>query len=210
MAKAGSTGEIYRVAGPVVTATGLRPRMYDVMFAGDEELMGEVIGLAGDKTIIQVYEETSGLRPGEKVLDSGQPLVVELGPGLLGSIFDGIQRPLPTLVDRMGDYILRGVRANALDRTKEWAFAPRVRQGDEVTGGQVIGTIPEAEHVEHRVLAPPNVHGTVKDAREGTVNVEDVVVSLDDGTDLRPMQAWPVRRGRPVKERLTPSIPLVT
>ncbi len=210
MAKAGSTGEIFRVAGPVVTATGVRPRMYDVMFAGEEELMGEVIGLTGDKTIIQVYEETSGLRPGEKVVDSGQPLLVELGPGLLGSIYDGIQRPLPALADRMGDYILRGVRANALDRTKEWTFEPSVKKGDEVHGGQVIGTIPEAEHVEHRVLAPPNVEGTVKEVREGTVNVEDVVVSLDDGVDLRPMQTWPVRRGRPVKDRLSPSIPLVT
>ncbi|MEE9174005.1 MAG: V-type ATP synthase subunit A, partial [Thermoplasmata archaeon] len=210
MAKAGSQGEIFRVAGPVVTATGLRPRMYDVVFAGEEELMGEVIRLTGDRTIIQVYEETSGLRPGEKVVDSGQPLLVELGPGLLGSIYDGIQRPLPTLADQMGDYILRGVRANALDRTKEWTFEPSVVKGDEVHGGQVIGTIPEAEHVEHRVLAPPNVEGTVKEVREGTVNVEDVVVSLDDGVDLRPMQTWPVRRGRPVEKRLSPSIPLVT
>ncbi|MFQ5908376.1 MAG: V-type ATP synthase subunit A [Thermoplasmata archaeon] len=210
MAKAERTGEIYRVAGPVVTATGLRPRMYDVMFAGEEELMGEVIGLTGDRTIIQVYEETSGLRPGEKVIDSGQPLLVELGPGLLGSIYDGVQRPLPTLADRMGDYILRGVRANALDRAKEWSFEPAVKKGDEIQGGQVIGTIPEAEHVEHRVLAPPDAAGTVKDVREGTVNVEDVVVSLDDGVDLLPMQMWPVRRARPVQKRLTPSIPLIT
>ncbi len=210
MAKAGRTGEIFRVAGPVVTATGLQARMYDVMFTGEEELMGEVIGLAGDKTIIQVYEETSGLRPGEKVVDSGQPLVVELGPGLLGSIYDGVQRPLPTLADRMGDYILRGVRANALDRAKAWEFEPKVKKGDEVTGGQVIGTVPEAEHVEHRVLAPPDVQGTVKEVREGTVNVEDVVVSLKDGVDLRPMQTWPVRKARPVRERLTPSIPLIT
>ncbi|MFQ5918891.1 MAG: V-type ATP synthase subunit A [Thermoplasmata archaeon] len=210
MAEAGSAGEIFRVAGPVVTATGLRPRMYDVMFAGEEELMGEVIGLSGDRTIIQVYEETSGLRPGEKVVDSGQPLLVELGPGLLGSIYDGVQRPLPTLADRMGDYILRGVRANALDRTKEWQFQPSVKKGDEVVGGQVIGTVPEAEHVEHRVLAPPDAAGTVKEVREGTVNVEDVVVSLDGGADLLTMQTRPVRRARPVKERLTPSIPLVT
>ncbi|MCJ2520156.1 MAG: hypothetical protein LN412_04315, partial [Candidatus Thermoplasmatota archaeon] len=111
-----STGEIYRVAGPVITATGIRPRMYDVIFVGEEQLMGEVIGVNREKTIIQVYEDTSGIRPGEKVSDTRQPLLVELGPGLLGSIYDGIQRPLPALRDRMGDYILRGVRANALDR----------------------------------------------------------------------------------------------
>ncbi len=204
------TGEIYRVAGPVITATGLRPRMYDVMLAGEEQLMGEVIGLAGEKTIIQVYEDTGGVRPGEKVFDTRQPLLVELGPGLLGSIFDGVQRPLPVLKDRMGDYILRGVRANALDRSVEWDFKARVKPGDELTGGQVIGQVQEAKHVEHRVLAPSDTKGTVKEVNEGKVNVESPVLTLDSGRELTVMQTWPVRRPRPVKERLMPTVPLIT
>ncbi|MFQ5837417.1 MAG: V-type ATP synthase subunit A [Thermoplasmata archaeon] len=203
-------GEIYRVSGPVITATGLRPRMYDVMLAGEEQLMGEVIGIVGEKTIIQVYEDTSGIRPGEKVHDTGQPLLVELGPGLLGSIFDGVQRPLPILKDRMGDYILRGVRANALDRSAEWEFEAQVKPGADVNGGDIIGLVQEAKHVQHRVLAPPDAHGTVKDAQDGKVKVDDVVVTLDNGRELTVMQAWPVRRPRPVKERLMPTVPLIT
>ncbi len=128
-------GEILRVAGPVVTATGLRPRMYDVMFVGAEKLMGEVIQLRGDKTVIQVYEETAGVRPGEPVLDSGRPLTVELGPGLLGNIYDGVQRPLPVLQKVMGDFVLRGVRAPGLSREKLWDFRPVVKEGDAVRGG---------------------------------------------------------------------------
>jgi V/A-type H+-transporting ATPase subunit A len=184
--------------------------MYDVMLVGEERLMGEVIGLTGEKTIIQVYEDTSGVRPGEKVYDTGRPLVVELGPGLLGSIFDGIQRPLPILKDQMGDYILRGVRANALDRAVEWNFEPQVKPGDEVAGGDIIGIIQEAKHVQHRVLAPPDAGGTVKEVREGKVTVEDQVITLDGGSKLGVMQTWPVRRPRPVKERLMPTIPLIT
>src|SRR3970282_1454045 len=121
-------GEIYRVAGPVVTATGLHPRMYDVMLVGKEQLMGEVIRIQGDRTTIQVYEDTGGIRPGEPVMDTGQPLNVELGPGLLGSIYDGIQRPLPVLREQMGDFVLRGVRAPELDRGKTWYFKPLVKR----------------------------------------------------------------------------------
>src|SRR5438093_12447597 len=149
------TGEIFRVAGPVVTATGLRPRMYDVQFVGEEQLLGEVIQVVGDKTIIQVYEDTSGVRPGEAVLDTGGPLVVELGPGLLGSIYDGIQRPLPVLQQVMGDFILRGVRAPGLSREKEWDFKPAVEEGETVKGGKVLGAVQEAKNLEHRVLVPP-------------------------------------------------------
>ncbi len=206
----GKTGEIYRVAGPVITATGIMPRMYDVVLVGEEELMGEVIGLAGDRTVIQVYEDSSGLRPGERVIDTGQPLLVELGPGLLGSILDGVQRPLPVLKDRMGDYILRGVRANALDRGARWEFKPRVKPGDELNGGEIIGLVQEAKHVEHRVLAPPRLKGTVKDVHEGQVSVEDTVLTMQDGTTQTAMQTWPVRLPRPVKERLMPSVPLLT
>ncbi len=204
------TGEIYRVAGPVITATGIRPRMYDVILVGEEQLMGEVIGLAGEKTIIQVYEDTSGISPGEKVFDTRQPLLVELGPGLLGSIYDGVQRPLPILKDRMGDYILRGVRANALDRNATWEFEATVKPGDELVGGDIIGLIQEAKHVEHRVLAPPKLAGTVGEIREGKVGVEDVILTMEDGRNSMVMQTWPVRVPRPVKERLMPTIPLIT
>lgn len=194
----------------MITATGIRPRMYDVIFVGEEQLMGEVIGVNREKTIIQVYEDTSGIRPGEKVSDTRQPLLVELGPGLLGSIYDGIQRPLPALRDRMGDYILRGVRANALDRGREWDFQAQVKAGDGLAGGDVIGIVQEAKHVQHKVLVPPDVEGTVKEVREGKVSVEDVVLTMESGRELTVMQTWPVRRPRPVKERLMPTVPLIT
>src|SRR5437867_1679654 len=142
----------FRVAGPVVTATGLRPRMYDVQFVGEEQLLGEVIQVVGDKTIIQVYEDTSGVRPGEVVLDTGGPLVVELGPGLLGSIYDGIQRPLPVLQKVMGDFVLRGVKSPGLTREKSWAFAPKVQPGQAVGPGEVVGTVQEAKNVQHRIM----------------------------------------------------------
>src|SRR3989441_1867675 len=202
-------GEIHRVAGPVVTATGLRPRMYDVMLVGKEQLMGEVIRIQGDRTTIQVYEDTSGIRPGEAVLDTGQPLNVELGPGLLGSIYDGIQRPLPVLMEKMGNFILRGVRAPGLDRAKRWGFKPAVKVGDKVQPGQVLGTVQEAKFVEHRIMAPPTASGTVKDVKAGEFRVDETVVTLDTA-NLTLMQAWPVRRGRPVKEKMMPTIPLIT
>src|SRR3989454_2663033 len=176
---AGKAGEIYRVAGPVVTATGLNPRMYDVMLTGKEELMGEVIRIVGDRTTIQVYEDTSGIRPGEPVVNTGQPLNLELGPGLLGSIYDGIQRPLPVLMEKMGDFILRGVRAPGLDRQKSWPFHPSVKAGDTVQPGHVIGTVQEAKFVEHRITVPPKVSGKVKDVRSGNFRVDETVVELD-------------------------------
>ncbi len=147
-------GTIYRVAGPVVTAVGISPRMYDLIQVGEEGLMGEVIKIVGDKTVIQVYEETSGLRPGEKVTDMGQPLVAELGPGLLGSVYDGIQRPLPVLMSSMGDFIKRGVSAPGLDRKKKWHFVPVVKQGDKVSSGNVLGTVKEF-YIMHKIDGPP-------------------------------------------------------
>ena len=211
-APAGKTpGEIFRVAGPVVTATGLRPRMYDVQFVGEEQLLGEVIQVVGDKTIIQVYEDTSGVRPGEVVLDTGGPLVVELGPGLLGSIYDGIQRPLPVLQKVMGDFVLRGVKSPGLTREKSWAFAPKVQPGQAVGPGEVVGTVQEAKNVQHRIMVPPNFRGgKVAQIREGTFNVDEVVAQLDNGEQVKMYQTWPVRRARPVRDRLMPTIPLVT
>lgn len=205
-----ATGEIQRVAGPVVTATGLRPRMYDVMLVGTEKLMGEVIQLRGDKTVIQVYEETAGIRPGEPVVDSGKPLTVELGPGLLGNIYDGVQRPLPVLQKVMGDFILRGVRAPGLSREKLWDFKPIAKEGDAVRGGQVLGTVQEAKNVEHRIMVPPDVSGKVIRVRSGKMKVDETVVELSDGRKIMMMQEWPVRRPRPSKERLMPTVPLIT
>ncbi|HYS72480.1 MAG TPA: V-type ATP synthase subunit A [Thermoplasmata archaeon] len=204
------TGAIERVAGPVVTAIGLRPRMYDVVLVGTEQLMGEVIQILGDKTVVQVYEETSGIRPGEPVADTGKPLTVELGPGLLGNIYDGVQRPLPVLKQVMGDFILRGVRAPGLSREKQWDFRPAVKEGDAVKGGQVLGTVQEAKNVEHRVLVPPDVTGKVTRIRSGKMKVDEVVAELDNGRKLMMKQDWPVRQPRPTKDRLMPSVPLIT
>ncbi len=205
------TGEIYRVAGPVVTATGLRPRMYDVTYVGKDRLMGEVIQIAGEKTIIQVYEETSGVRPGEPVVDSHAPLTVELGPGLLGNIYDGVQRPLPVLQKAMGDYILRGVKSPGLNREKAWKFAPNVKVGQVVGPGDVVGAVQEAKNVEHRIMVPPNHRGgKVTSIRDGSFRVEDVVAELESGEKVCLKQDWPVRRARPVRDRLMPTIPLIT
>ncbi len=204
------SGTIQRVAGPVVTAIGLRPRMYDVVLVGTEQLMGEVIQILGEKTVVQVYEETSGIRPGEPVADTGKPLTVELGPGLLGNIYDGVQRPLPVLQGVMGDFILRGVRAPGLSRDKQWSFKPAVEEGAQAHGGQVLGTVQEAKNVEHRVLVPPNVTGKIARIRSGNMKVDDVVAELDGGRKLMMKQDWPVRQPRPTKNRMMPSVPLIT
>ena len=204
------TGTIQRVAGPVVTAIGVKPRMYDVMLVGTEQLMGEVIQILGEKTVVQVYEETSGIRPGEPVADTGKPLTVELGPGLLGNIYDGVQRPLPVLQAVMGDFILRGVRAPGLSRDKQWDFKPAVEEGAQARGGQVLGTVQEAKNVEHRVLVPPNVTGKIARIRSGNMKVDDVVAELDGGRKLMMKQDWPVRQPRPTKNRMMPSVPLIT
>jgi len=201
-------GTIYRVAGPVVTATGLSPRMYDVMLVGEEGLMGEVIKIVGDKTVIQVYEETAGLKPGEKVVDTHQPLVAELGPGLLSSVYDGIQRPLPVLMKSMGDFIQRGVTAPGLDRTKKWKFEPTAKKGDKVGPGAVLGTVKEF-YLTHKIMVPPGVSGTVDEIRAGEFTVEETVAKVG-GKDIMMMQRWPVRSGRPFGRKLLPDIPLVT
>ncbi|MCL1904691.1 MAG: V-type ATP synthase subunit A [Methanomassiliicoccaceae archaeon] len=201
-------GVIYRVAGPVVTAVGISPKMYDVVQVGTEKLMGEVIKIVGDHTIIQVYENTSGVRPGEPVSNTGRPLVAELGPGLLSSVYDGIQRPLPVLKDKMGDFIYRGVSAPGLDREKKWDFNPVVKKGDEVAAGSVIGTVMEGT-MEHRIMVPPNIKGKVESIKEGSFTVEEIIAVID-GNDIAMMQKWPVRVPRPVKEKFQPDIPLVT
>src|ERR1041385_499256 len=174
-------GAIYRIAGPVVTATGIKARMYDVVFVGNEKLMGEVIEIADEKTIIQVYEETSGVKPGEPVEQTGASLSVELGPGLLTSIYDGIQRPLEVLKDKMGDFILRGVLAPGLDHNKKWDFKPTAKAGDEVWGGKVIGTVQETETIVHKVMVPPDVPKTeIKSLKAGSFTVDDEIGELEN------------------------------
>lgn len=203
-------GEIYRVAGPVVTITGINPRMYDVVKVGHEGLMGEVIRIKGDKATVQVYEDTSGIKPGEPVENTGMSLSVELGPGLLESIYDGIQRPLKILQEKMGDFIERGVTADGLDRDRKWEFKPTVSSGDPVKGGDVIGVVQETMKIEHKIMVPPNVSGTVADIKSGEFTVDKTVCVLEDGTELQMMQKWPVRSPRPVVKKLMPSKPLIT
>ena len=203
-------GKIYRISGPVVIITGLNTKMYDVVKVGNEGLMGEVIGIEGDKSTVQVYEETSGVRPGEPVENTGMSLSVELGPGLLESIYDGIQRPLPVLKEKMGDFITRGVSANGLSREKEWDFVPTVKKGDKIKGGEIIGTVQETLNIEHRVLVPPTISGTVSAIKKGKFKVDEVICTLVDGKELTMMQKWPVRKPRPVSKKMTPTTPLIT
>jgi V/A-type H+-transporting ATPase subunit A len=202
-------GKIVRIAGPVVTAEGVSPRMYDVVLVGDLNLMGEVIKLVGDRSVIQVYEDTSGIRPGEPVSNTGEPLQVELGPGLLSSIYDGVQRPLPVLKEKEGDFVSRGVTAPGLDPAKKWEFTPKMKKGDELQGGMVLGEVPEGNLV-HRVLLPPKVHGRVKSISEGSFTVDEPIGELENGFVLRMKQKWSVRTPRPYSEKLLPDIPLVT
>ena len=203
-------GVIYRISGPVVTATGMNAAMYDVVRVGDEGLMGEVIELHGDKAVIQVYEDTSGIRPGEPVLNTEETLSVSLGPGLLTQIYDGIQRPLATLEEVMGVFITRGVDADAFDLEKKWTFEPVVAKGDEVASGQVIGHVQETETIVHKIMVPPGKSGKVKSIKSGDFNVTETVCTLDDGTDLQMMQKWPVRSPRPFRQKYAPDTPLVT
>jgi len=203
-------GVIYRISGPVVTAIGIAPRMYEVVRVGNEGLMGEVIELHGDQSVIQVYEETSGIRPGEPVLRTGQTLSVQLGPGLLTQIYDGIQRPLPKLEETMGVFITRGVDADGLDLEKKWDFNPKVKAGDEVSAGQVIGIVQETETIEHRVMIPPGKSGVVKSVESGSFNITETVCKLEDGTEIAMMQEWPVRHPRPFIQKYAPDVPLMT
>lgn len=203
-------GVIYRISGPVVTATGIRSRMYEVVRVGHEGLMGEVIELHGDKSVIQVYEDTSGIRPGEPVVRTGQTLSVQLGPGLLTQIYDGIQRPLPVLEETMGTFIERGVDADGLDLEKVWEFEATVKAGDEVESGAVIGTVQETETIVHKVMVPPGNSGKVASIESGSFNVTQTVCTLEDGTEIQMMQKWPVRTPRPFQQKYAPDTPLVT
>ncbi len=206
----GKQGVLKRIAGPVVTAVNLDAHMYDVVKVGKEELMGEVIKIQGEHVIIQVYEDTSGIRPGEPVSNTGLSLAVELGPGLLTSIYDGIQRPLSVLVDKMGNFIERGVSAPGLSHTKKWTFKPLVKTGDKVEPGAILGEVQET-NIVHKVMLPPNAKaGVVKTIKSGDFTVDETICVLDDGREFPMIQRWPVRVPRPVEEKLNPTIPLIT
>ncbi len=204
-------GILVRVSGPTVTAGGLaEARMHHRVLVGEAGLPGEVIRLEGDRATIQVYEETTGLRLGEKVTDVGEPLLAELGPGLIGSVFDGVQRPLAALREARGDFLVRGAAAPALDRARRWEFRPVVRAGTAVRPGDILGTVAETPRIEHRVLVPPGRPGVIGEIRAGALTVEEPVAVLEDGRPLPMMQRWPVRAPRPFAARLPPDVPFVT
>ena len=209
------SGTIRKVSGPLVVAEGLADaNMADVVRVGDQRLIGEILNMTGDRASIQVYEETGGLGPGAKVETTGMPLSVELGPGLLENIYDGIQRPLEELRAATGETIRRGVEVSALNRQRRWAFRPVAAEGDEVSGGSILGTVQETSAVLHKIMVPPGVSGIVEWIRSGDYTVTDTVCRLrqKDGTarDLTMMQKWPVRVSRPVNRKFTPSAPLCT
>lgn len=208
-------GRVIKVSGPLIVAENMADvQMYDVVKVSDSKLIGEVIELRGDKASIQVYEETSGLSVGEKVVSTGAPLSVELGPGLIESIFDGIQRPLNVLRDLSGDRIGRGIEAPALDRKRLWTFIPLVNVGDSVVAGDVLGTVRETSVVVHKIMVPYGKDGVVKSiAKQGEYTVTDVIAEVEGNGEvhqLTMMQKWPVRKGRPYKEKMPPSYPMVT
>ena len=210
-----STGIIKKVAGPLVIAEGMRDaNMFDVVRVSGQRLIGEIIEMHGDQASVQVYEETSGLGPGEPVESTGMPLSVELGPGLIKSIYDGIQRPLDDIMKTTGSNLLkRGVEVPALKRDLKWQFIPTARAGDEVEAGDIIGTVQETPIVSHKIMVPYGVKGRLVSIEAGNFTVEETVASVDTGDSVREitlMQKWPVRSGRPYKEKLPPDMPLIT
>lgn len=204
-------GVIESVSGPVVTATDLNARMNDVVYVGEEGLMGEVIEIEGNVTTIQVYEETSAVSPGETVTNTGEPLSVDLGPGMLDTIYDGVQRPLDVLESQMGAFLDRGVDAPGIDLEKTWEFSPTVEVGEEVGPGDIVGTVEETVSIEHKVLVPPDFEGgEVESIEAGAFTVEETVATLDSDEEVTMHQEWPVREARPTVEKQTPTTPLVS
>ncbi len=207
-------GKTVKISGPLIIAEGMADcKMYDVVRVSDKGLIGEIIELRGDKASVQVYEETAGLGPGEEGISTGEPLSVELAPGLISGIFDGIQRPLTTLYENYGARISRGVKVNNLDREKKWSFVPKVKKGDTVVEGDVLGTVKETELIEHRILVPNGVNGKVASIQKGdfTITDEIAVIETDGGKkSVAMLRKWPVRKGRPYREKLSPNTPMVT
>jgi V/A-type H+-transporting ATPase subunit A len=207
-------GLVRKVSGPLVVADGMREaRMFDVVLVSEKKLIGEIIEVKGELASIQVYEDTGGLGPGEPVVSLGEPLSVELGPGLIESIYDGIQRPLDKIREVAGDLITRGISVPGLDREKKWDFRATATVGDDVVGGDILGTVKESTLVEHKVMVPPNLEGRLTKLESGDFTVTAVIGELEDKDgkhELKMMHRWPVRQARPYKERLSPEEPLVT
>jgi V/A-type H+-transporting ATPase subunit A len=207
-------GKIWRVSGPLVIADGMKgSQVYEVVEIGEEGLIGEIVGLEGDKAIIQAHEDTLGLKVGEVVKGTGRVLSAELGPGLVGSIYDGLQKSLLTLGENIGPFIKRGAKASALPRDRKWQFTPRVKIGDAVSQGDIIGVVPETNLIEHRIMVPIGVQGTIKEIREGEYTVEEPVARIEHNGEVKEltlMQEWPVRKPRPYRERLDPAGLLTT
>ena len=207
-------GKTVKVSGPLIIAEGMADaKMYDVVRVSKLGLIGEIIEMRGDRASVQVYEETSGLGPGEEVVSTGEPLSAELGPGLLTGIFDGIQCPLTTLFFKSGNRISRGVSVNSLDRERKWHFVPAVKAGDVVEEGDILGTVQETEIVSHRILVPNGMHGKVTSIEEGEFTVTDTVCVLRNETGEEKvcmLRKWPVRKGRPYREKLSPTQPMIT
>ena len=209
-----SRGTIKKVAGPLVIAEGMRDaNMFDVVRVSSQRLIGEIIEMHGDEASIQVYEETSGLGPGEPVESTEMPLSVELGPGLIKSIYDGIQRPLDDIMKVSGNNLKRGVEVPSLKRHLKWEFVPTVKVGDEVENGDIVGTVQETSVVEHRIMVPYGIKGRIKEIKAGEFNVEETIAVIepaDGDKEMSLIQRWPVRKGRPYKKKLPPSMPLIT
>jgi ATP synthase alpha/beta chain, C terminal domain./ATP synthase alpha/beta family, nucleotide-binding domain./ATP synthase alpha/beta family, beta-barrel domain. len=204
-------GRIIKVSGPLVVAEGMEEaNVYDVVQVSDDKLIGEIIEMRGDKASIQVYEETTGIGPGDPVYTTGEPLSVELGPGLLEAMFDGIQRPLDVYQKIAGDFLARGTDVPRLDRKKKWHFTPTVRVGDRVSEGDIIGTVQETSVIVHKIMVPPGISGTVTEINEGDFTVVDDICILDGSVKLQMMQKWPVRKSRGYKKKLNPNVPLLT
>ena len=210
-----SQGKVVKVSGPLVIASGMEEaNMFDVVHVGEQGLIGEIIEMRGDRASIQVYEETAGVGPGVPVVSTGAPLSVELGPGLIETMYDGIQRPLEEMVKAVGSNITRGIKVPALSRTKKWPFVPTVKEGDQVEAGDIMGTVQETAIVVQKIMVPYGVSGVITSIKAGDFTVEETVaeVKMADGSmkKLTLMQKWPVRKGRPYKEKLVPDMPLVT
>jgi len=207
-------GTVARVSGPVVIAEGLTgAKMFDVVRVGDLGLVGEIIRLVGDTATVQVYEDTTGVRPGDKVDNTGQALSVELGPGLLKSIYDGVQRPLDVLQKNLGDFITRGFVAAPLDESKKWEFTPTAKVGSEITPGAILGTVQETPLILHKIMVPPGVSGTLEDLKPGSFTIRETIGTVRTAAGKQPLglsQKWVVRIPRPVQQKLAPGIPLVT
>lgn len=204
-------GKIIKVSGPLVVAEGMdEANVYDVVQVSDNRLVGEIIEMRGDRASIQVYEETTGIGPGDPVYTTGEPLSVELGPGLLEAMFDGIQRPLEEFRQLSGDFLTRGTKVDNLNREKKWHFVPTVNVGDKVIGGDIIGTVQETPLILHKIMVPIGISGEVTSIKEGEYTIIDDVCVLDGTQKIQMLQKWPVRKGRPFKKKLNPDVPLLT